>query len=174
MRGNFTVKIGDSTFSRIISRYGTIQDLTVNDLLPDDYEVIVTYNGDNNYNAYSNTTTFSVFEYPEPQVSNEGQDTQNSHKSAYETISNGKVLFEIQLNSNITGSIVIDAGGKGYMVILSSILASLRGEVSSDADTAPRSYEESDVFTQSGPAAQVKERYGLSGRHVAEAVLRNR
>ena len=45
---------------------------------------------------------------------------------------------------------VIDAGGKGYMVILSSILASLRGEVSSDADTAPRSYEESDVFTQSG------------------------
>ena len=69
---------------------------------------------------------------------------------------------------------VIDAGGKGYMVILSSILASLRGEVSSDADTAPRSYEESDVFTQSGPAAQVKERYGLSGRHVAEAVLRNR
>ena len=45
---------------------------------------------------------------------------------------------------------VIDAGGKGYMVILSSILASLRGEVSSDADTAPRSYEDSDVFTQSG------------------------
>ena len=31
-----------------------------------------------------------------------------------------------------------------------------------------------DVFTQSGPAAQVKERYGLSGRHVAEAVLKNR
>ena len=121
MRGNFTVKIGDNTFSRIISRYGTIQDLTVNDLLPDDYEVIVTYNGDNNYKTYSNTTTFSVFEYPEPQVSNEGQDTQNSHKSAYETISNGKVLFEIQLDSNITGSIVIDADGNIYFATADSV-----------------------------------------------------
>ena len=44
---------------------------------------------------------------------------------------------------------VIDAGGKGFMVILNAILASLRGDVKSDdKDASPA--EEPNVFTQSG------------------------
>ena len=114
MRGNFTVQIGDMNYTRLISRFGTIQDLIVGDLTPNDYEVIVTYNGDNNYNSDVNTTAFSVFEYRSPQVSNDGENPQNTHKSAYDTIANAKILFEIQLADDINGSIVIDADGNIY------------------------------------------------------------
>ena len=44
---------------------------------------------------------------------------------------------------------VIDAGGKGFMVILDAILASLRGEVRSD-DEAASPADQPSVFTQSG------------------------
>ena len=43
---------------------------------------------------------------------------------------------------------VIDAGGKGYMVILSAILASLRGEMSSDKAADARDFRESSVFVE--------------------------
>ena len=45
---------------------------------------------------------------------------------------------------------VIDAGGKGYMVILNAILASLRGEVSSSDGESGHTYTDSDLFTDSG------------------------
>ena len=44
---------------------------------------------------------------------------------------------------------VIDAGGKGYMVILNAILASLRGEITS-GDVGERNYSESDIFSNKG------------------------
>ena len=44
---------------------------------------------------------------------------------------------------------VIDAGGKGYMVILNAILASLRGEMVS-GEEGERDWSESDIFTSSG------------------------
>ena len=44
---------------------------------------------------------------------------------------------------------VIDAGGKGYMVILDAILSSLRGEIAS-GEEGERDYSESDIFSNSG------------------------
>lgn len=44
---------------------------------------------------------------------------------------------------------VIDAGGKGYMVILHAILDSLQGKISADAEAGGRDYSES-VFENSG------------------------
>ena len=44
---------------------------------------------------------------------------------------------------------VIDAGGKGYMIILNAILASLRGEITS-GDVGERDYSESDIFSNKG------------------------
>jgi len=41
---------------------------------------------------------------------------------------------------------VVDAGGKGYLIILGAMLASLRGEVVSQEDSGPRDYAESSVF----------------------------
>ena len=43
---------------------------------------------------------------------------------------------------------VIDAGGKGYMIILSAMLASLRGEVSSQSMSAPQPVGEETVFKE--------------------------
>ena len=40
----------------------------------------------------------------------------------------------------------MDAGGKGYLIILGAMLASLRGEVVSQEDSGPRDYAESSVF----------------------------
>ena len=123
MRGNFTIKIGEDTYLRGISKFGQLNDLIVSNLKPDDYDVIVTYSGDNNYESDLNATAFSVFEYPHPQVSNDGEDAQNTHKSPHQTISNGKVLFEIELVNNISGSIVVDEKGNIYFSSNDSILS---------------------------------------------------
>ena len=63
----------------------------------------------------------------------------------------GNLALEDTVNQNpvLKKAGVIDAGGKGYMVILEAILASLRGEVFSGEDGA-RNYSESDIFSNSG------------------------
>ena len=63
----------------------------------------------------------------------------------------GNLALEDTVNQNpvLKKAGVIDAGGKGYMVILEAILASLRGEVIS-GEEGERDYSESDVFTSSG------------------------
>ena len=61
----------------------------------------------------------------------------------------GELALEDTVNQNpvLKKAGVIDAGGKGYMVILKAILASLRGEVSSAAAAAPAKEEKKPVFT---------------------------
>ena len=61
----------------------------------------------------------------------------------------GDLALEDTMNQNpvLKKAGVIDAGGKGYMVILKAILASLRGEVSSAAAAAPVKEEKKPVFT---------------------------
>ena len=63
----------------------------------------------------------------------------------------GELALDDTVNQNpvLKKAGVIDAGGKGYMVILSAILASLRGEMVS-SEEGERDYSESDLFTNSG------------------------
>ncbi len=66
-------------------------------------------------------------------------------------IRDGEIALADTVNQNpvLKKAGVIDAGGKGYMVILSAILASLRGEIVS-GDAGERDYSESDIFSTSG------------------------
>ena len=68
-----------------------------------------------------------------------------------EAVRAGELALADTVNQNpvLKKAGVIDAGGKGYMVILTAILASLRGEISSDDADEVRVFE-NDVFTQSG------------------------
>ena len=61
----------------------------------------------------------------------------------------GELALEDTVNQNpvLKKAGVIDAGGKGYMVILKAILASLRGEMSSADQAAPAKEEKKPVFT---------------------------
>ena len=63
----------------------------------------------------------------------------------------GELALEDTINQNpvLKKAGVIDAGGKGYMVILNAVLSSLRGEIRSDEEPA-QDAPESDIFTGSG------------------------
>ncbi|MBR4550985.1 MAG: DAK2 domain-containing protein [Oscillospiraceae bacterium] len=63
----------------------------------------------------------------------------------------GELALEDTINQNpvLKKAGVIDAGGKGYMVILNAVLSSLRGEIRSDEEPA-QDAPESDIFTSSG------------------------
>lgn len=52
----------------------------------------------------------------------------------------------VNLNPVLKKAGVVDAGGKGYVIILKAILASLRGEISSADDSGARDYSESSAF----------------------------
>lgn len=62
----------------------------------------------------------------------------------------GELALEDTVNQNpvLKKAGVIDAGGKGFMVILNAILASLRGEIVS-GEEGERDYSESDIFSNS-------------------------
>ena len=53
----------------------------------------------------------------------------------------------VNLNPVLKKAGVVDAGGKGYLVILEAMLASLKGEVFSGAESAPVEEEENNVFS---------------------------
>ena len=74
-----------------------------------------------------------------------GADLEQALSAAVEA---GDLALEDTVNQNpvLKKAGVIDAGGKGYMVILKAILASLRGEVSSAAEAVPVQ-EKKPVFT---------------------------
>ena len=75
----------------------------------------------------------------------------NLENALVEGIRAGELALEDTVNQNpvLKKAGVIDAGGKGYMVILHAILASLRGEIVS-GEEGERDYSESDIFTDSG------------------------
>ena len=52
----------------------------------------------------------------------------------------------VNLNPVLKKAGVVDAGGKGYVIILKAILASLRGEITSTDDNGQRDYSESSAF----------------------------
>ena len=66
-------------------------------------------------------------------------------------IKSGDLALQDTVNQNpvLKKAGVIDAGGKGYMVILKAILASLRGEIAS-GEVGERDYSESNLFSNSG------------------------
>ncbi len=78
------------------------------------YTCTATYNG-NNYNTVSKSTSFEVSEYPTPQWANEGENTQNTHKSPHESTTNGEVAFTIPFNQTLTGEMIIDNDGNIYL-----------------------------------------------------------
>ena len=67
-----------------------------------------------------------------------------------EAIRAGEEALEDTVNQNpvLKKAGVIDAGGKGYMVILSAILASLRGEIASGKPVSARDFQEDSVFVE--------------------------
>ena len=92
------------------------------DLEIGNYTYTATYNG-NNYYTVSKTISFTVSEYPIPQVQNEGFNTKNTHKSQYETVTNGNIAFAIPFNETLSGDLVIDSFGNVYVPIQSGIYA---------------------------------------------------
>ena len=95
-------------------------------IIPDleigNYTYTATYNG-NNYYTVSKTTSFTVREYPIPQVPNEGFDTQNTHKSPYESLTNGEIAFTIPFNETLSGDLVVDSLGSVYLTTQNGIYA---------------------------------------------------
>ncbi len=92
------------------------------DLEIGNYTYTATYNG-NNYYTVSKTISFTVSEYPIPQVQNEGFNTQNSHKSQYETLTNGNIAFTIPFNKTLSGDLIIDSFGNIYVPTQSGVYA---------------------------------------------------
>ena len=92
------------------------------DLEIGNYSYTATYNG-NNYYTVSKTTSFTVSEYPTPQVPNEGVNTQNTHKSPYESLTNGEIAFIIPFNETLSGDLVVDSLGNVYLTTQNGIYA---------------------------------------------------
>ena len=113
--GTFT--IGQDTIN--IPLFGEITYI-IADLEIGNYTYTATYNG-NNYNTVSKTTSFKVCEYPAPQWANEGGNTQNTHKSPYETTTNGEIAFTIPFNQTLSGELAIDSEGNLYLTTQSGI-----------------------------------------------------
>uniref|UniRef100_UPI00386C2F29 Ig-like domain repeat protein n=1 Tax=Methanobrevibacter sp. TaxID=66852 RepID=UPI00386C2F29 len=86
----------------------------LSDLEIGNYTYTATYNG-NNYNTVSKDTSFEVSEYPTPQWANEGGNIQNTHKSPYETTTNGEIAFTIPFNQTLNGEMLIDSEGNLYL-----------------------------------------------------------
>ena len=86
----------------------------LSDLEIGNYTYTATYNG-NNYNTVSKNTSFEVSEYPTPQWANEGGNTQNTHKSPFETTTNGEIAFTISFNQTLNGEMLIDSEGNLYL-----------------------------------------------------------
>ena len=93
---------------------------TFEDLEVGEYTVTAVYNG-NNYFTVENSTSFKVFEYPSPQWTNDGVDTQNTQKTDYVGHSTGYVSWVDQVNSTIIANLVIDSEGNLYMATTNGI-----------------------------------------------------
>ena len=97
-----------------------IIDYIISDLEIGEYDITAVYNG-NNYNTVSNSTSFRVLEYPSPQWANEGQNTQNTGQSPYESNTNGEIVWFTLINDEIIGNVVIDSEGNIYVATPSVI-----------------------------------------------------
>ena len=114
-----TITIGDEVITIPLSGLVTY---VIEDLEIGNYKINATYNG-NNYNTVSNSTSFRVLEYPIPQVPTEGLNTQNTHKSQYQTSANGNLAFIIPFNESLSGDLVIDSFGNVYLTTPDGVYA---------------------------------------------------
>ena len=99
--GTFTVIIGEHTYSSPISEGKA--NVTVNDLNPGDYDVSVTYSGDDKYANASKATTLNVPKWTsaiDANVSNieVGEDA----------------VFDIEVTAGATGNATVEINGKKY------------------------------------------------------------
>ena len=106
--GTFT--IGGTTLGIPLS--GEVEYL-IRDLAVGNHTVTAVYEG-NNYFTVSNSTSFSVMEYPSPQWANKGGTTGNTGKSPYESSVNGEILFMLPHDEKVNG-IRIDSQGNVYI-----------------------------------------------------------
>lgn len=108
-RGTFT--INNETINIPLS--GEVSYLIFN-LEIGNYTFTATYNG-NNYNTVSKNVSFEVSEYPIPQWASEGGNTENTHKTIYESNTNGTVAFTVQFDKTLTGELLLDSMGNIYL-----------------------------------------------------------
>ena len=108
-RGTFT--INNETINIPLS--GEVSYLIFN-LEIGNYTFTATYDG-NNYNTVSKSVSFEVSEYPIPQWAGEGGNTENTHKTIYESNTNGTVAFTVQFDKTLTGELLLDSMGNIYL-----------------------------------------------------------
>jgi len=108
-RGTFT--INNETINIPLS--GEVSYLIFN-LEIGNYTFTATYNG-NNYNTVSKSVSFEVSEYPIPQWAGEGGNTENTHKTIYESNTNGTVAFTVQFDKTLTCELLLDSMGNIYL-----------------------------------------------------------
>ena len=97
--GNLTVKINDNVYSKVLSDGNA--SLTINDLAPGDYDVLVIYSGDKIYNAANRTFSLSV---PKFNV------TLNEQLTTENIVSR----ISVALPSDATGNLTLSVGTKKY------------------------------------------------------------
>ena len=106
--GTFT--IGDVVLN--IPMTGEVE-YVISDLSIGNYTITAIYNG-NNYNTVTNSTSFKVNEYAQPQWPNNGVDTENTGKTKYIADNNSGILYNLTINEAING-ITIDSDGNIYI-----------------------------------------------------------
>lgn len=107
--GTFTIK------GEVISiPMSGVVEYIIPDLEIGDYEIVAFYE-DDNYNGVSNSTSFSVLEFPSPQWANDGADSENTHQSTYSSNTNGGISGIISIDGNIVTNIVVDSEGNYYI-----------------------------------------------------------
>jgi hypothetical protein len=108
-RGTFT--INNETINIPLS--GEVSYLIFN-LEIGNYTFTATYNG-NNYNTVSKSVSFEVSEYPIPQWAGEGGNTENTHKTIYESSTDGTIAYTVQFDKTLTGELLLDSMGNIYL-----------------------------------------------------------
>ena len=103
-----------------------IVEYVISDLEIGNYTIEAIYNG-NNYKTISNSTSFSVLEYPSPQWPNVGFNIENRGKSNHESNNNGEIACKISLDDEINGNLAIDSEGNIYITVSDKIYSFGKG-----------------------------------------------
>ena len=111
--GNVSVKVANNESIRHISRVGSAV-FIMSGLKVGNYTIQVQYNGDDNYNAAINSTSFEVIAFDELQWPMDGFADANNGVSPYEGFNKYGVAWILSNGENINGNIAIDSRGNLY------------------------------------------------------------